>query len=144
MTQHKISWKVALGFDFGIKNIGVAIGQYITCTASPLSLLKAKDGVPNWQEIATYITTWQPDVFVVGVPCNMDGSPSAMQARAEKFSHQLQKRFAIPWYPIDERLTSQEAKSLAYAAGHTGNFSKNPIDSLAAKILLESWMQTHQ
>lgn len=135
-----IKWKTLLGFDFGVKNIGVAVGQYITRTASALKPIKAREGIPEWYQLTILINEWQPDAFIVGIPLNMDGSTSAMSLRARKFGNRLQGRFSKPWYPIDERLSSYEAKSLAYDLGHKGNFAVVPIDSMAAKLILENWM----
>lgn len=135
-----VKWKTILGFDFGVKNIGVAVGQHITHTASALKILKAQDGIPDWQQLTKLVNEWQPDAFIVGIPLNMDGSVSEMSLRARKFGNRLQGRFSKPWYPVDERLSSYEVKALAYEHGHKGNFSAAPVDSLAAKLILESWI----
>jgi len=135
-----IEWQTVLGFDFGIKNIGIAVGQYITYTANALKPLKARDGIPDWNEVEKLINEWQPDAFIVGIPLNMDGSLSHMAVRAKKFGNRLQGRFAKPWHPIDERLSTSEAKEWAYRLGHKGSFATNPVDSMAAQLLLESWM----
>jgi len=135
-----VKWKTVLGFDFGVKNIGVAAGQYVTRTASALKPLKAVEGIPNWSQVEKLIDEWQPDAFIVGIPLNMDGSPSEMTFRANRFGNRLQGRFAKPWYPVDERLSSYEAKRYAYQSGHKGNFSSSPVDSVAARLILETWM----
>ena len=76
----------ALGFDFGSKKMGVATGQSFTGTASPQGIIKTKDGIPNWDEIDNLIEQWQPQMIVVGLPLNMDGSESELAQRATKFA----------------------------------------------------------
>ncbi|HEY5717466.1 MAG TPA: Holliday junction resolvase RuvX, partial [Motiliproteus sp.] len=79
-----------LAFDFGTTRIGVAVGQAITATASPLPWIKAKDGVPDWSQLERLVREWQPDALVVGLPLNMDGSLCEMSHRARKFANRLQ------------------------------------------------------
>ena len=85
--------RLLLGFDYGTKQIGVAVGQVVTGQARELCVLKAQNGVPDWQQIEALLREWQPDALVVGLPLNMDGSPSEMSARAEKFARRLNGRF---------------------------------------------------
>lgn len=125
-----------LAFDFGTHKIGVATGQTLTATSTPLPELKARDGQPDWQQVASLISQWQPDVFVVGVPVNMDGSEFELTARARKFGQRLQGRFGKPWFPMDERLTSFEARELARAQPKA---KRGLVDSLAANLILQSW-----
>ena len=129
-----------LGFDFGTRNIGVAIGQVITRTASALPSLRARDGIPDWQQIEALINEWRPDAVVVGIPLNMDGSESAMSLRARKFGNRIHGRWGLPFYPADERLTSFEAKEWAGRLGHKGHYGTNPVDAMAAQIILEAWL----
>lgn len=132
----------ALAFDYGTKKIGVAVGQSITQTASPLAVLPARDGVPDWDTIEKLVKEWQPDVFIVGMPFNMDGSNNDMTSRAQKFIQRLSGRFNIPCYSIDERLSSREAKdirkNMAEAHGKAYN-ERDAIDSIAAQLILENW-----
>lgn len=102
----------ALAFDFGSKRIGVAFGQSLTGTAQALPILRSRDGIPDWDEVAKLIDTWQPDVLIVGQPYNMDGSDSELLVRAEKFARRLHGRFHLPCYGIDERLSSVAAGEL--------------------------------
>jgi len=122
----------ALGFDYGTQRIGVAYGQSVSGTAKALPILPAADGVPDWTQVQTLIDTWQPDVLIVGLPYNMDGSESELLQRARKFANRLHGRFHLPCYGIDERLSSHAAEEL------TGT-SEEPIDSVAAQLILESW-----
>jgi putative Holliday junction resolvase len=132
--------KQVLSFDFGTKRIGVAIGQTITGTASELPPLKAKDGIPNWQDIENLIKEWQPDLLLVGLPLNMDGTESEMSKRARKFANRLHGRFGKPFEMIDERLTSEEIK---YELRDQGihNFGHHSVDGMVAKILFEDWCE---
>jgi putative Holliday junction resolvase len=99
-----------LGFDFGLRRIGVAIGQTLTRTASPLAPLAAREGIPDWQAVAGLLGEWQPTVVVVGEPYNMDGGVSDMTRRARKFANRLHGRFGVKVVMADERLTSFAAK----------------------------------
>lgn len=138
MTEKTV--KTVLGFDFGTRNIGVASGQVITQTASALSSLKAKDGIPDWSQIEVLLEEWKPDAIVVGIPLNMDGSESEMSRRARKFGNRIHGRFNLPFYEADERLTSFEAKEWAGRLGHKGHYGSNPVDAMAAQIILETWL----
>ncbi len=102
--------RLLLGFDYGTKQIGVAVGQAITGQARELCVLKAQNGVPDWQKVEALIKEWQPDAIVVGLPLNMDGTKSEMSERAEKFARRLNGRFNLPVHTHDERLTTFEAK----------------------------------
>ncbi len=128
----------ALAFDFGTQRIGVAVGQSVTGTASPLPALKANDGAPNWDHIATLLKEWQPQRLLVGLPLNMDGSESDMSARAKKFANRLHGRFGLPVELWDERLSSFEARGEMLARGMT-NFNDGKVDSLSACLILEGW-----
>ncbi|WP_263081556.1 Holliday junction resolvase RuvX [Endozoicomonas sp. Mp262] len=129
-----------LGFDFGTGNIGIAVGQVITRTASALKPLKARDGIPDWDHIAQLIDEWKPDAVVVGIPFNMDGTESEMSRRARKFGKRIHGRFNLPFYEADERLSSFEAKDWAGKLGHHGHYKSKPVDGMAAQIILESWL----
>ena len=131
-----------LAFDFGLKNIGVAYGQSLTGTASELSPVPARDGVPNWDQIAALIKEWQPQMLLVGLPLNMDESESELSQRARRFGNRLHGRFGVPVNMYDERLTTRMAKEEARERGHKGAYAAQPIDSIAARLLLESWFRT--
>jgi putative holliday junction resolvase len=132
-----------LAFDFGTQRIGVAIGQSITGTASPLAALKANDGIPNWEHIATLIAEWQPHQLLVGLPLNMDGSDSEISTRAKKFANRLHGRFGLPVEMWDERLSSFEARGEMRARGSKSyketDFKDGRVDSLSACLILEGW-----
>ncbi|MDH4563559.1 Holliday junction resolvase RuvX [Pseudomonas sp. BN411] len=134
------SLRLLLGFDYGTKQIGVAVGQAVTGQARELKVLKAQNGVPDWQQVEALVREWQPDAMVVGLPLNMDGTPSDMSARAEKFARRLNGRFNLPVFTHDERLTTFEAKGHRMAQGQRDGYRDRPVDALAAALLLEGWL----
>jgi len=129
----------ALAFDFGLSNIGVAYGQSVTGHAKELNPIRAKDGIPQWNEIDALLKEWKPSTVVVGLPLNMDDSESELCVRARKFGRRLHGRFSVDVTFMDERLSTFEAKQEAKAGGHKGNYKQHPIDSIAARLILESW-----
>lgn len=131
-----------LGFDFGTKYIGVATGQSITQTATPLTTLKARDGEPRWEEVKRLVEQWSPDALVIGIPLNMDGTESDMSQKARAFAHKLSAQTNLPVHECDERLTTHEAKSLLLELYGPKALEKTTIDSFAAKLIVESWMNS--
>ena len=133
--------RLLLGFDFGTKQIGVAVGQAITGQARELCTLKAQNGIPDWDKVQALIKEWQPDAIVVGLPLNMDGTRSNMSDLAEKFSRKLNGRFGVAVYTHDERLTTFEAKGERRdRGGQKGSYRDNPVDAIAAALLLQGWL----
>lgn len=132
-----------LGFDFGTKSIGVATGQMITATAQPLAAIKANDGIPNWNTVEQVIKDWKPDVVVVGLPLNMDGSEQDITQRAKKFGNRLNGRFGVKVAFQDERLTTASAKEFIFERGGYKALEKGKIDSVSAALILESWMESY-
>ena len=133
--------KTLLAFDYGTKNIGVAVGQTLTGSANPLPPLKAKDGIPDWTHIEKLLREWQPELVIVGLPLNMDDSESELSTRARKFANRLHGRFGIKVEMVDERLTSFAAKGEVIAQGGSRDYKNNPVDSIAARLLLEGWLE---
>lgn len=127
-----------LAFDFGARQIGVACGQTLTRSAQPVSVLRARDGQPDWTVVAGLISDWQPSLLLVGLPLNMDDSESDLCIRARKFGKRLHGRFGLPVVMVDERLSTREAKSLGVRGER--DYRKNPVDALAAQIICESWL----
>ena len=126
-----------LAFDYGTKHIGIAVGQTITRTSSPLMILNVQQEGPDiWRTIVQLVEEWRPDRLLVGQPLNMDGTPSEMMKKVNKFYIKLQKETNIICELVDERLTSFEAKQLIES-----NSKEVRIDDLAAKIFLDSWME---
>ena len=131
-----------MAFDFGLRQIGVATGNTLLGTTRPLPILRARDGIPNWDELQALVEEWQPDVLIVGEPVNMDGSPSDLSGRAHKFSRRLHGRLGLPVEMVDERLSSFEAKQISREHGHRGDYQRNPVDSLAAELILKTWLNS--
>lgn len=134
-------YNTALGFDFGLAKIGVAFGQAITQTASPVCVLKAKDGQPNWDEVGKLLKKFQPSVVVVGLPLNMDETENGMCVFARKFGRNLQEKFNQKVIFVDERLSST---GVAYALEDMGQnrYSRDRVDDLAACLILESFFRS--
>ena len=131
--------RTILAFDFGLRQIGVAVGNYPLKTTQPLPILNAKNGKPDWQALEKLMQDWQPDLLVVGDPLNMDGSAGEMSERAKKFARRLHGRWGTIVEMADERLSSFEAKQTMREQGHRGNYKDKPIDSYAAELILQTW-----
>jgi len=129
-----------LAFDFGLVQIGVAVGNTLLRSTQPLAILRAKEGIPDWQALEQLVRDWQPDLLLVGDPLNMDGSDSELCERARKFARRLHGRLGLPVTMVDERLTSFEAKQVSREQGHRGDYKRRPIDSQAAELVLQSWL----
>ena len=129
-----------LAFDFGLVQIGVAVGNTLLRSTQPLAILRAREGIPDWQALEQLVRDWQPDLLLVGDPLNMDGSDSELCERARKFARRLHGRLGLPVTLVDERLTSFEAKQISREQGHRGNYKRRPIDSQAAELVLQSWL----
>ena len=133
--------RTVMAFDFGLRQIGVAVGNCLLGTSQPLDIVRARDGVPDWSSIEDLLQEWQPDLLLIGDPLNMDGTDSDLGARAQKFSRRLHGRFGLAVALVDERLTSFEAKQTLQAQGHKGDYKNQPADSVAAELILQSWMR---
>jgi len=132
-----------LGFDFGTKSIGVATGQMITATAQPIAAIKANDGIPNWETVEAVIKEWKPDLIIVGLPLNMDGTEQPITQRAKKFGNRLTGRFGVKVAFQDERLTTASAKEFIFERGGFKALEKGKVDSVSAALILESWMESY-
>ena len=137
----KDSPRVIMAFDFGAKNIGIAIGQEITKTASTFYSINANDGQPDWVELDMIVKEWNPNLFVVGDPLNMDGTRSKIQDSSDKFSTALNKRYDIGIEKTDERLSSREAKERLENIQMGIKDSRNK-HSISAQIILEDWFRS--
>lgn len=131
-----------LAFDFGLRQIGVAAGSRDFGTTTPLAVLRARDGQPDWDQVAALVREWQPDALLVGDPLNMDGSVSELAERARKFARRLEGRLGLPSIMVDERLSSAEVKREQREAGHRGDYHRQPVDSLAAELILRDWLNS--
>lgn len=120
-------------FDYGRKRIGVAVGQTLTATASPLETIAVNKAAPDWDAIAKIIRQWNPAALVVGYPLNMDGTTQSMTRAAVRFMNQLRHRYRLPVYQADERLSS-------YEAGSRLKKNSRDLDAVAAQVILETWL----
>jgi putative Holliday junction resolvase len=129
-----------LGFDFGLARIGVAVGQTVSLTASPLCVVRSQHGKPDWDHIARLVEEWKPKALVLGLPVHMDGTPQPLTKAAKRFGDRLAGRYGLPVFFADERLSSQEA-SQRVIANKKGQKSA-PIDHHAAQIILQNWLES--
>lgn len=130
-----------LGFDFGNKKIGVAVGHKITGIASPLTTLPAVNQSPDWASIGRLIGEWRPAGFVVGISKQDDGSDNPITPRMLKFCRQLEGRYQLPVYREDETLTTFEAKQMLYDEMNVNATKLWAVqDRLAAQLILQSWL----
>ena len=129
-----------LGFDYGTRKIGVAVGQTITGTASALEALHSVRHRPDWNRIDQLIKEWSPDALIVGLPLNLDDTETDATAGALRFSRQLEGRYHLPVHLADERFTSAEARTrLGPRQKEIGRY-----DAMAAKLILETWLSGHR
>lgn len=131
--------KRLLGFDFGMKRIGIAFGQTVTATASPLKTISAKNGTPDWQEIHAIIKKWRPDALVIGIPLNMDGTDQPITEAARNFAHELHEQTQLEVYEVDERLTTKDARERIFQAGGYKALQGGQVDQIAAQLILQNW-----
>jgi len=139
--------RTLLGFDYGLKRIGVAVGQELTGTASPLETLTTTQTGIDWGEIERLIDEWKPHALVVGLPLNMDGSEHDMTLAARKFARRLQGRYGLPVYEVDERLSSIAAEEHIHDDVKRRLNRRNGrgrIDREAAQIILQTWLNEQQ
>lgn len=124
---------VVLGFDFGLKRIGVAVGQTVSKTASPEAIVQSRDGRPDWDHITRLFESWKPVAIVVGLPMRLNGEEQALTQPARKFGQRLSGRYHCPVFYIEEQLSSIEAEQRRIPA--------RAVDDHAAQIILENWLQ---
>jgi putative holliday junction resolvase len=129
----------ALGFDFGMRRIGIAVGTRESLTARPLVCLPAKNGVPDWSKILKLISEWEVQALVIGSPLNMDGSTQNTTFAAKRFANKLASKCRLPAYLVDERLTSVEARRTIKEEGLPFD-----VDSYSAKLILEQWLRSDE
>lgn len=133
---------ILLGFDYGRKRIGIAIGNSHTKLARGLTTLNNPSSGPNWHELDKLIETWQPDTLVVGLPLNMDQTENNLTKTAKSFGDQLNERYNLPVNMVDERLSTVAAKQELASAGYKLN-QKNraAVDQQAARIILQTYLE---
>ena len=119
---------IVLGFDFGTRRIGVAIGNCLTRQARPLTTLDAADTDARWTAVSALIDEWEPVQLAVGIARHPDGAPHAMTVRCERFARQLEGRYRLPVARIDERYSSAVVEG------------KPDVDAAAAAVILQQWL----
>ena len=132
-----------LSFDFGLKRIGVAVGQATTGTASPLETVRHGRDEPDWNAIARLVREWRPALALIGLPLGAEGEETAMSAAARRFGAALGERFQIAVEFIDERLTSHAASARFVeqrASGALRRKHADRVDAIAAQIMLENFL----
>lgn len=134
-----------LAFDFGLRRIGIAVGQTVTGSATPLGVVRNGEAGPDWPRIDRFVAEWKPARLVVGMPLAADGSQSALGAGVENFTRGLE-RFSLPVTAVDERYSSIEAGEKLIAArrfGLRGRIGREAVDSAAAALIAERWLRWH-
>ncbi len=138
---------LALGFDFGLKRIGVAAGDTLTGKANPVAVVTLGSAGNDWREILRVVNDWRPQLLIVGIPYNEDGSESPMTQRARAFADELGTQTGLAVMHCDERYSSREAEGQLREARRSGQRTrrvrKDDIDRTAACIILERWLESH-
>ena len=134
--------QMIMAFDFGTQKMGMAVGQSMIESASPLALFPMKDGIPDWNQLLKIIKQHQPTLFLVGLPLNMDDTESELSARSRKFARRLRHQTNIETLMVDERLTTREARSELEQYQSQGRGRKLAADSIAAALFIESWYRS--
>jgi putative Holliday junction resolvase len=136
--------RVIMAFDFGLRNIGLAIGQEITRTAHTFYSVKAENGTPRWMVLDEIVNEWEPQLFVVGDPLNMDGSISKIKEKSDNFARKISSRYSIGYELMDERLSTKEATERLKKSGAEFKESMADKHSLSAQVILEDWFRGSQ
>ena len=132
-----------LGFDYGSRLLGVAVGNRFTGLARALAVVPMRDGEPDWLRLDALRQEWQPDTLVIGLPLTLEGQEQAASRGARRLAERLQARYALPVALIDERHSSQEAARRFAQARATGLKKRSDaaaIDAEAAAVILERWL----
>lgn len=135
---------LALGFDFGRRRIGVAVGSHLGGAAKPLDVVVWRGDQPDWARLEALVTEWKPERLVVGLPYNMDGSESELSRAARRFAGRLQARCRIKVELVDERLSSREAEHRLKMQRRSGvkkrKLTAADVDREAAAVILQGWL----
>jgi putative Holliday junction resolvase len=137
--------RTVLSFDYGLRRIGVAVGNTLTGTAEALATIDAFDGEPDWRAIGRCVADWRPAAIVVGVPYNMAGQNAGITTAALRFADRLGEQYGIEVYRVDERLSSREAeddlRERRRSGSKTRRVRRGDVDREAARILLLQWLR---
>jgi putative Holliday junction resolvase len=140
--------RTVLSFDYGLRRIGVAVGNTLTRTAEALATVDAKDGVPDWKQVDRHVADWRPTAAVVGVPYNMAGVDAGIEPAALRFADELGARYDLEVHRVDERLTSREAedglRELRRSGAKPRRVRRGEVDREAARLLLLQWLRAGQ
>ena len=128
-----------LGFDYGNRKIGMAVGQSFTQTARDLDTVRVKGSTPDWERITRHVNTWQPAALIVGIPLDSDGRDTAMTKRVKKFGQTLSERYNLPVHWVNEYLTSEAARQ-ALSQGTRSGRTSSKRDQVAARLILETFL----
>jgi putative pre-16S rRNA nuclease len=135
--------RILLAFDYGLRRIGVACGDTVSRNAEGLETVPAGPKGPRWELITSMMRDWQPDMAVVGLPYNVDGSENAMTGAARSFAAELAGRYGLEVVMVDERYSSLEAEARLQTARESGlrrrRVAKSDVDAAAACVILERW-----
>lgn len=134
--------QTVLAFDFGLRRIGVAVGQQVTASASAIATVANREAGPDWQHLDSLLEEWQPQRLIVGLPLDREGKPTVLAPAIEAFCAAL-GRYSLPIETIDERLSSSEANAQLKAnrqAGARRRIGKAAVDAAAAAIIAERWL----
>lgn len=131
-----------LGFDYGTRRIGVAVGNTLTRTARGLATIR-NEPKPDWNSIQSLFNEWKPEACIVGLPLNMDGSEQPLTGLARRFASELESRYSQPVHTMDERLSTVEARASLKSQrvqGRKKRIQPGEKDTEAARIILENWL----
>lgn len=135
---------IVLGFDFGTKRIGVAVGSHVSGRARVLTALYHRDE-PDWEAIGRLVSEWRPHALVVGLPLREDGREQPITGRARRFMNELERHFDLPVHESDERFSSTEARDRLRSQRAIGvrrrRLARGDFDAMAAQVILEGWLQ---
>jgi putative Holliday junction resolvase len=135
-----VKTQTLLAFDYGLKRIGVAVGQTKSCTATELDTVRAKNGIPEWNHVDKLIKEWEPDTLVIGTPHLT--AESNLQKSFKKFGSDMFQRYNLPLLWIDESLSTEAANIELRTSGASTNRKRTMRDRIAARLILETHFNT--
>lgn len=142
-SAHDKSPNLALGFDFGSKRVGLAIGNRMTCSCTSIGHLPSPSTDEQWRAFDKSMQQWAPDILLVGLPLTEAGGKQVMTRKARHFAHQLRSRYKLPVLEIDERYSSTAADAELVGARQIGaksRLKRGDTDALAAAIIVQQWL----
>ena len=137
----------ALGFDYGARRIGVAVGNALTGTARALEVIANGAQGPDWPRVDALMREWQPQILLVGLPLTMEGEEQKNSAAARAFAARLDEKYKLPTQLVDERLSSREAAqrfAQRRAGGQARRKHAAALDAVAAEVIVEQWLRDNE